>query len=90
MNVRSLQRLISSLIGILVLVISSFIVLNPTLSAKADHTADPASVTIAGSLQSELGCPGDWQPDCATTYLAYDSGDDVWQGVFSVPAGDCR
>src|SRR3546814_11244943 len=22
----------------------------------------PQSVTIAGSLQSELGCPGDWQP----------------------------
>ena len=88
MNVRNLQRLLSSLIGILVLVISSFIDFNPTSSAKADHTADPTSVTIAGSLQSELGCPGDWQPDCTTTYLAYDSGDDVWQGVFSVPAGD--
>ena len=32
---------------------------------RADHTAAPASVTIAGSLQSELGCSGDWQPDCA-------------------------
>jgi glycosidase/fibronectin type 3 domain-containing protein len=43
-------------------------------------------VTIAGSLQSELGCSGDWLADCATTHLAYDSGDDVWQGTFSVPA----
>ena len=33
---------------------------------SADHTPDPASVTIAGSLQSELGCPGDWEPACAT------------------------
>ena len=47
----------------------------------------PPSVTIAGSLQSELGCPGDWQPDCAATHLADDAVDDVWQGTFSLPAG---
>ena len=35
--------------------------------ALASDTPDPASVTVAGSLQSELGCPGDWQPDCADT-----------------------
>jgi hypothetical protein len=49
--------------------------------------ANPTSVTIAGDLQSELGCPGDWDPACATTHLSYDAGDDVWQGVFNVPAG---
>jgi hypothetical protein len=49
--------------------------------------ANPISVTIAGSLQSELGCPGDWDPACAATHLAYDAGDDVWQGVFNIPAG---
>jgi glycosidase len=49
--------------------------------------ANPGSVTIAGSLQDELGCPGDWQPDCFVTHLDYDAGDDVWQKVFSVPAG---
>jgi len=53
----------------------------------ASHTSNPASVTIAGSLQQELGCSGDWQPDCANTHLTYDGGDDVWQGTFSVPAG---
>ncbi len=47
----------------------------------------PTSVTIAGSLQSELGCPGDWQPDCATTHLAYDAADTVWQATWTVPAG---
>jgi len=56
-------------------------------SAFGGHTADPASVTIAGSLQSELGCSGDWQPDCAATHLAYDANDDVWQATFTVPAG---
>ena len=54
-----------------------------------DAIATPVtSVTIAGSLQSELGCPGDWQPDCAVTHLAYDAEDDVWQGTFSIPAGN--
>ncbi len=58
------------------------------LAPSSALAANPASVTIAGSLQSELGCPGDWQPDCATTHLTYDAGDDVWQGTFNVPAGD--
>src|SRR5437588_7480636 len=49
--------------------------------------ADPTSVTIVGSLQSEVGCGGDWQPDCAATHLGYDAGDDVWQGAWTVPAG---
>jgi glycosidase len=56
-------------------------------SASASHTPAPSSVTIAGSLQSELGCPGDWQPDCAATHLTYDVADDVWQRTFNVPAG---
>ena len=55
--------------------------------ALASHTPPPASVTVAGSLQSEVGCAGDWQPDCANTHLAFDSVDDVWQGTFTVPAG---
>jgi glycosidase len=57
-------------------------------AAFAAHTTNPTSVTIAGSLQSELGCPGDWQPDCASTQLAYDAGDDVWQNTFTVPDDD--
>jgi len=47
----------------------------------------PTSVTIAGSLQSEAGCPGDWQPECASTHLGYDASDDVWQGTWAIPAG---
>ena len=55
-------------------------------AAAASHTPNPTSVTIAGSLQSEAGCPGDWDPACATTHLIYDAADDVWQGTFSLPA----
>src|SRR5215203_2030012 len=56
--------------------------------AAASHTPAPATVTIAGSLQSEAGCSGDWQPDCAATHLTFDAADDVWQRTFALPAGN--
>jgi len=56
--------------------------------AFADHTPNPVTVTLAGSFQSELGCPGDWQPECAATQLAYDGNLDRWVGNFVVPAGN--
>lgn len=55
--------------------------------ASAGAATQPVSVTIVGNLQSELGCPADWQPDCAATHLTYDSTDDVWQGTWVLPAG---
>jgi glucoamylase len=58
------------------------------LPASASSTPDPTSVTVAGDLQSEVGCAGDWDPTCAATHLAYDASDDVWQGTFSLPAGN--
>jgi len=53
------------------------------LVATADHTSDPLSVAIVGSLQTEIGCPGDWQPECAASELTYDAADGVWQATFS-------
>lgn len=52
------------------------------------NTPPPASVTVAGSLQSEIGCPGDWQPECSLTHLAFDAADQVWQATFHIPAGN--
>ncbi|MCL4531541.1 MAG: alpha-amylase family glycosyl hydrolase [Chloroflexi bacterium] len=85
MSIQKSRKLISS-VGILVLLITSFASLRPTDVVSAS-TPNPSTVPIPGSLQSELGCPGDWQPDCAATHLVYDSNDDVWQGTFNVPAG---
>ena len=64
----------------------------PMRTPAADHTANPTSVTIVGSLQSELGCTGgdnagDWLPGCANTFLAFDAEDDVWQETFTLPSG---
>src|SRR5215210_1307555 len=56
-------------------------------AANASHTPTPASVGLPGSFDSELGCSGDWQPDCTATRLAFDAEDRVWQATFDVPAG---
>src|SRR3954454_1011552 len=49
----------------------------------------PGNVSVPGSHNSEMGCPGDWQPDCAQAQLALDPKDDVWKGSFTtIPAGD--
>ncbi|MDZ4764778.1 MAG: DUF3372 domain-containing protein, partial [Chloroflexota bacterium] len=47
----------------------------------------PQSVTVAGTIQGVLGCPGDWQPECESTFLTYDEADDKWIGTFDLPAG---
>jgi glycosidase len=70
-----------------VLLLGALIPAATPLPALASHTPDPTSVTIAGSLQSELGCSGDWDPACAATHLTYDGSDDVWQGTFAPGAG---
>ena len=72
--------------AVLVVLGTAVLVLLP--AATASHTPAPLSVTVAGSLQSEAGCPGDWDPACAVTHLSFDASDDVWQGTFSLPAGN--
>ena len=37
--------------------------------------------TAAGSFQSEIGCPGDWQPDCLRSWLQDPDGDGVYTFV---------
>ena len=58
------------------------------LAGVEPSTPDPSSVVIAGSLQNEAGCTGDWNPACAATALGYIASDDVWQGTFAIPAGN--
>jgi pullulanase-type alpha-1,6-glucosidase len=56
--------------------------------ALADHTGAPGTVALVGSLQAELGCPDDWQPECAATRLVpVDGSPDTWSATFDVPAG---
>ncbi|PZF83416.1 pullulanase-type alpha-1,6-glucosidase [Jiangella anatolica] len=48
----------------------------------------PDRVTVPGSLNSEMGCAGDWDPACTQANLTLDADDDVWKGTFALPAGD--
>ena len=56
------------------------------LLGAAQAQAQERVVTLVGSLQSELGCPGDWQPECTATELA-PIGGGRYQGTFALPAG---
>lgn len=73
----SLSRLMVLLFALLL--VTSFI--------TAQVVENPDSVTIAGTVQSVLGCPGDWQPECEATFLTYNANADVWTGSFDLPAG---
>ncbi|PJI94073.1 pullulanase-type alpha-1,6-glucosidase [Luteimicrobium subarcticum] len=44
----------------------------------AQSTASGPIVTAAGSFQSELGCSGDWAPDCLRSWLQDPDGDGVY------------
>ena len=55
--------------------------------AAAPAVAADRTFALVGSLQSELGCPGDWQPDCGATELTATGADGVYAAEFEVPAG---
>lgn len=81
MTVPRLKRVVA-LVPLLALL---FAVL-PQQAAQANHTPAPTNVTIAGDMQSELGCPSDFNPACAATHLVNQQ-NGVWRGEFSIPAG---
>ena len=41
--------------------------------AAQDESDDFDMVVIAGTIQTQLGCAGDWLPDCENTALSYDA-----------------
>src|SRR5689334_12029118 len=59
----------------------------PVLAAPAAAAAAPRTVTLVGSLQSELGCAADWQETCAKTDLAREGDSTTYSAEFAVPAG---
>ncbi|WP_194420684.1 pullulanase-type alpha-1,6-glucosidase [Microbacterium abyssi] len=58
-----------------------------TLTETEEPETTIDSVVIAGSLDSELGCAGDWDPACEKAKLSLRA-DGVWAGTFDLPAGD--
>src|SRR5439155_10322625 len=44
---------------------------------------------VVGTFQSELGCPGDWQPDCLRSWLQDPDGDGTYTfTTTALPAGN--
>ncbi len=66
---------------------TSALALAAGLAGAAPTQAVTSTVTVAGSLQDELGCTGDWQPDCAATDLTQVGTTSVYERTFDVPAG---
>ena len=82
-----MRKNILTIMTLLAVTIMSFSLLLTTVS-QAQSDANPESVNIPGTHQDELGCSGEWQPDCEDTMLTYDEEDDVWQGTYEIQPGN--
>lgn len=80
-TVSRLRRLTAT-IAVAALVATGSVGVIAAPAAAADRT-----FALVGSLQSELGCPGDWQPDCAATELTATDTEGLFAAEFEVPAG---
>ncbi|MFN8596270.1 MAG: pullulanase-type alpha-1,6-glucosidase [Anaerolineae bacterium] len=78
-----LRRLITGLTFIALVM-----ALLPLGTLQAQTTSAPTKVVVPGTHQSELGCSGDWQPDCDKSALTYDAQSDVWTGEFEITPGN--
>ena len=78
MNRQQLRRL-----GTVTLAAAVVVGLSPFVASVADAATD--SVTVAGDLDSEIGCAGDWVPDCAAAHLTK-TANGLFAGTFSIPA----
>lgn len=60
---------------------------DPTTHVVAT-TSDGPLITLPGSIDAALGCPGDWAPDCMATWMQDPDGDGVYTFTTSaLPAG---
>ena len=54
----------------------------------ADSVSDVIT-NVPGSFQDEIGCPGEWAPDCLRSWLQDPGGDGIYTFVTTaIPAGD--
>ena len=74
----------------LILAVSAFTALGLLAVPSPGSAADPqpAAVSVPGSFGAQVGCPGDWQPDCAQLQLTRRSNDDVWSTTLTLKAGN--
>ena len=76
-----LRRTIASLAA------GALMVTGGVIAATQPAVAADRTFAVVGSLQSELGCSADWQPDCAASELVATETEGVYAAEFEVPAG---
>ena len=76
------RRLTAGVTAVAVVVLG----LGTATPAPAGVAADRV-ITVAGSLQTELGCPADWAAACSASELAKGTTGTQYGRVFDVPAG---
>ena len=61
----------------------------PVTEAEIGDRADeqPSAVAVAGTHNSEMGCPADWEPWCDAAQLDLDAADGIWKQSYTLPAG---
>lgn len=60
----------------------------PALTTAAQAETAATAVSVPGTFNSEIGCAGDWSPDCAQAQLtARTDGSGAWSKTLSLPAG---
>ena len=67
--------------------VGAALVAAPAVVAASPAAAVTESVALVGSLQSELGCPGDWDPACPDTELSQVGDTALYRATFDVPGG---
>ena len=63
------------------------LVVAPLAVAATPAAAAAPTVALVGSLQNELGCSADWQPECEATELDRVGDTSSYRATFDVPAG---
>ena len=59
-----------------------------TVPELGDPPAEqPGTVAIAGTLNSEMNCEGDWEPWCDQAQMTLDANDRIWKKQATLPAG---
>ena len=59
-----------------------------TVPENGDPAASqPTSVSVAGTLDTELGCPEDWMPSCPKAFMTLDGNDKIWKKTATLPEG---
>ncbi|WPB78414.1 pullulanase-type alpha-1,6-glucosidase [Archangium violaceum] len=56
-------------------------------TSRPSSTPKAVIATVAGSFQSEVGCPGDWAPSCLRSMMQDPDGDGIYVYSATIPAG---